>query len=81
MEGLKWGVTEQMVEQALKSTKVGKALGPLGVTSDLIKAARATGVKGLFQVCVSIEQEGEVPEQWGKSYTIPIYKGKRYEGV
>ena len=45
-------------------------------TSNLIKAAGATGMKGLFQVCESIEQEGEVPEQWAKSYTIPVYKGK-----
>ena len=46
-----------MVEQALKSMKVDKAPGPSGVTSNLIKAAGATGVEGLFQVCESIEQE------------------------
>ena len=72
MEGLLWGMTEQVVEQALKSMKVSKAPGPPWVTNDLIKAAQATGVKGLFQVCESIEQEGEVPEQWAKSYTIPL---------
>ena len=33
-------------------------------------------MKGLFQVYESIEQEGKVPEQWAKSYTIPLYKGK-----
>ena len=65
-----------MVEQALKSMKIGKAPVPSGVTSNLIKAAGATGVKGLFQVCESIEQEGKVPEQWAKSYTILVYKGK-----
>ena len=58
------------------SMKVGKAPGASGVTSDIIKAAGATGVKGFFQVCESIEQEGEVPEQWARSYTIPLYKGK-----
>ena len=46
-----------MVEQALTSMKVP---GPPGVTSDLIKAAGATGVKGVFQVCKSIEQESKV---------------------
>ena len=55
--------------------KVGKAPGPSGVTSDLIRAPGATGVKGLFQVYESIEQEGEVPEQWAKSYTTLVYKG------
>ena len=37
-----------MVEQALKSMKVGRAPRPSGVTSDLIKATGATEVKGLF---------------------------------
>ena len=68
------GVTEQMVEQALKSMKVGT--GAIWVTSDLIKAAGATGVKVPFQIYESTEQEGRVPEQWAKSYTIPVYKGK-----
>ena len=49
--------------------KVGKAQGPSGVTSN--QAAGAAGVKGLFQVCESTE--GEVPEQWHKSYGIPVY--------
>ena len=63
MEGLIWGVTEQMVEQALKSMKVGKAPWPTVVISYFIQA----GVKGLFQVCESIEQEGEVPEPYHTS--------------
>ena len=50
--------------------------GPFGVTSVLVNTAGATGVKGIFQVCESIEQEGKVPEEWAKSYTIPLYKGK-----
>ena len=71
-----WEVAEQMVDKALKSMKAGKAPGPSGVTSDLTKAAEATGVKGLFQVCEYIKKEGEVPEQWVKCFTIPVYKGK-----
>ena len=51
------------MDQALKTMKVGKTLRPSGITSNLIKAAGATTMKGLFQVCESIEQEGEVPEQ------------------
>ena len=34
VDRLIWGVTEQIVEQALKSMKVDKAPGPSGVTSD-----------------------------------------------
>ena len=88
VEGPIWGVSEQIVEQAPRSMKVGKVPGPSGVTSNLIKAAGTTGVKSLFQVCESIEQEDKVPEQWAKSYTINVYKGKgdvlmvdNYKGV
>ena len=45
------------MQPALKSVKVGKALGPSGVTSDLIKPAGATGVKGLFQVCEPLNRK------------------------
>ena len=62
MEGPMKGVTEQMVEQALKSMNVVKAMGASRVTSDLVKAAGVLGVKGLFQVCESIVLEGEFPE-------------------
>ena len=33
-------------------------------------------MKGLFQVYKTIEEKDEVPEKWGGSFTIPIYKGK-----
>ena len=33
-------------------------------------------MKGLFQVCESNEQNGEVLWQWTKSYPILVYKGK-----
>ena len=70
------GETEQMLEQELKSMKVSKVPGPSRETSDFIKVAGATRVKRVFLVCEFIEQEGRVPEQWGKSFTIPVYKGK-----
>ena len=46
MTGPIWGVTGQIVEQAPKSTKVDKLPAPSGVTSDLIKAAGSTEMKG-----------------------------------
>ena len=30
-------------------------------------------MKGLFQVCQSIEDEGEVPEEWGKNIHCKVY--------
>ena len=74
VEGSIWGATEQVVEQALKSMKVPV---PSGVTSNLKKATGATVVKGRFQVCKSIEEEGEAPEQWAKVLLYRYIKVKK----
>ncbi len=44
VEGLILGVTEKEVEEALQKMKRGKAPGPSGLTADLLKYARETGV-------------------------------------
>ncbi len=44
VEGPILGVTEKGVEEALQKMKRGKAPGPLGVTTDLLKYAGETGV-------------------------------------
>ena len=41
VEGPIWGMTEQIVEQALKSIKLGNAPGPSGVTIDPYKGCRS----------------------------------------
>ena len=86
-----WGVTEQIVEQALKSMKVGKAPGQSGVISELIKTAGSTGVKGLFQVCESLNRKARFHSTGPR--VIPYWyiyggqtlrsetSGTRYEGV
>ncbi len=64
------------MEEALQKVKRGKAPGPSGVTTDLLKYARETGVQELKKVFELIETEERAPTEWGSSYTIPIYKGK-----
>ncbi len=56
--------------------KRGKAPGPSGVTTDLLKCAGETGVRDLKKVFELMETEERAPTEWGSSYTIPIYKGK-----
>ncbi len=67
--------------------KSGRAPGPTGVTSDLLKTA-AGGTGELTRVFRSIVDEGEIPEDWKNIITVPIYKGKgdalecgKYRGV
>ena len=56
------GVTEEEMEGLLKNMKNGKAPGPSGVTSDLLKGAGVTGVKKLTKAYERIEEEERVPE-------------------
>ncbi len=44
------GVTEKEVKEALQKMKRGKAPGPSGVTTDLLKYAGETGVRELKKV-------------------------------
>ncbi len=67
--------------------KRGKASGPLGLTTDLLRRGRnwSRRVEKVFEL---IETEERALTEWGSSHTIPIYKGKgdtllcgKYRGV
>ncbi len=85
MEGSIKEVSEEVM-RALRGMKSGRAPGPTGVTSDLLRRAGITGE--LTRIFRSIVDEGESPEDWKNSITVPIYKGKgdalecgKYRGV
>ncbi len=50
VEGPIMGVTEKEVEEALKRMKRGKAPGPSGVMTDLLRYGEETGVQELKKV-------------------------------
>ncbi len=85
MEGPIEEISEE-VKRALRGMKSGRAPGPTGVTSDLVKRAGVTGE--LMRVFRIIVDEGEISEDLNNSITVPIYKGKgdalecgKYRGV
>ncbi len=75
MEGPILGITEKEVEEALQKMTRGKAPGPSGETTDLVRYVGETGVRELKKVFELIETEERAPTEWGTSYTIPIYIG------
>jgi hypothetical protein len=88
VEGPVKEITEKEVETALKEMKKGKAAGPTGVTSDLLKATGRVGVRELTNIVNQLLAGKELPDDWKSSSTIPIYKGKgdamdcgKYRGV
>lgn len=64
------------VEAALQGMQQGKAAGPSGVTSDLMKAAGDQALQKLVCILNARLLEESSPTEWRVSYTIPLYKGK-----
>ena len=56
--------------------KQGKASGPTGVTSDLLRVAGKTGVRELTDIMNKLLSGEKVPGDWISSITISTYKGK-----
>ena len=73
IEGPIQAITEDEVKEAVKSLKNKKAPGPTGLSADIIKAAGQTALLNIFHKIWDTE---ELPEDFSKSLTIPIYKGK-----
>jgi len=81
-------VSEAEIKRGLKKMKKGKAPGPSGMMSDILKDGGEKGIEELANVFRNIQDRGEIPLEWADSYTIPIYKGKgdalscsKYRGV
>ncbi len=65
-------MTVRQVEEALRKMKRGKAPGPSGVTTDLLRYAEEIGVRELKKTFELIETKERDPTEWGSSYTIPV---------
>jgi len=63
--------------KALRFMKNGKAAGPSGVTSDLLKVCGIESAKRLANVANDMLQGNSMPESWRGRDLIPFYKGKR----
>ena len=69
-------IKEWEVAQALKRTKSGKAAGPSGVVSEMMKASAGLSVQWMTALCNSILAEGRIPTDWQNSILVPLFKGK-----
>jgi len=81
-------VSEAEIKRGLKKMKKGKAPGPSGMMSDILKDGGEKGIEELANVFRNIQDRGEIPLEWADSYTVSICKGKgdalscsKYRGV
>ena len=75
-EGPIENVTSEEVKGSLKKMKNGKAPGPSGITSDLLKAAGEPVVEELHRIYENIMKEEKGAKEWEESLTTVVFKGK-----
>ena len=60
----------------ISQMKVGKALGPLGILVEMIRAASDMGTSMIHDLAAAIIHDGKVPSDWEQSVIVCLYKGK-----
>src|SRR5678815_1435808 len=69
-------ITEEEFEEALRKMKSGKTPGEDGINIELLREG-GEGLKALMLRFLNrCWVESRVPEGWGRSIIVPIYKGK-----
>lgn len=68
-------ITNEEIRSALASMKKGKAPGPSGLSTELMKGAEDTVVAELTPIFQKMFETKKVPSHW-QSLTIPLYKEK-----
>ena len=69
-------ISEEMVLNAVKGLKSGKAPGPSGIISEMVKAGGDKLVKMLSVLMNKIVCDQRIPSEWNDSFIINLYKGK-----
>ena len=69
-------ISEVDVAAAIKGLKMGKAAGPTGVVSEMMKAAGGFGSSWMTDLINNIVKEGCISDDWRKSILVPVYNGK-----
>ena len=69
-------ISRELVADAVKRLKYGKAAGPSGVSGELLRAAGDTGIDIQHVLVNNIIKDCEIPTDWEESYILSLYKGK-----
>ena len=77
VEGPVERVSREEVVKALGKMKAGKAAGPSEVSVEMIAASGGIGIDVMMELCQSVLDGREMPDEWALSVVVPIFKGKR----
>ena len=65
-------ISEEEVAAAIKGLKIGKAAGPTGVVSEMMKEAGGVGSRWMTDLINNIVKESCIPDNWRKSILVPV---------
>ena len=69
-------VTREMIEKSISKMKLGKAPGPSGVVTELLKASADVCSEMIADLTNSIIRDNTMPSECNDSIIISLYKGK-----
>ena len=69
-------ISEEEVAAAIKGLKIGKAAGPTGVVSEMMKASGGFSTMWMTDLINKIVKHFSIPDDWRKSILVPVYKMK-----
>ena len=70
------GITDKMVSAALNKMKCGKAAGPSGIITEMLKAAGTKAIEFLRELIIAVVKHGKIPMDWEMSFILNLFKGK-----
>ena len=69
-------ITKEMVEKSISKMKIGKASGPSGVVTEMLKGSSDICSELIANLTNSIIHDNIVPSEWDDSFIISLFKGK-----
>ena len=69
-------ISEEEVAAAIKKLKIGKAAGPTGVVSGMMKESGGFGSRWMTDLINNIVNKDCIPDDWRNSILVPVYKAK-----
>ena len=69
-------ITKEMVEKSISKMKIGKASGPSGVVTEMLKASSDVCSELIADLTDSMIHDNIMPSEWDDSFIISLFKGK-----
>ena len=69
-------ISEEEVGAAIGKMKLGEAVYPSSVVTDMLKAAGDEGTRWMTELCNAVFRDSKIPKDWSRSWLVNVYKGK-----